>query len=363
MVLDPHTAAADLLLGRVPIEVPVSVAWSEAMTPTDLACRLPPAVGFRTSGSTGTPTEWFWSSHDLVHESAFLRSLIDVPIDVVAASAPPRHLYGAVASVLLPALLGARAQLDSRAGAPPPDLPMESSVLVVAVPLTLSVLTARPGVFAGCNLVRVLYSSATLDPAVVGRMFLRSGCENLELIEVLGSTETGGVASRRWTRSSDLKPLAWRVAPHVSLCSEPTNPAPHRLTVESPTLASRCGIRPLRVQMDDVVRILDPRHFERLGRGGRIVKVNGQRYDLDAWDGLLLEAARDCGADMTCRPVLDPMIGEHFEVLVVLPRGVLQLPALLVQEIGRLPLQPRRVRIVDHIDRTALGKAIIKAKV
>jgi hypothetical protein len=63
----------------------------------------------------------------------------------------------------------------------------------------------------------------------------------------------------------------------------------------------------------------------------------------------------DC-QDLAVRPVADPMIGEHFELLIVLNPGATLADTDLTRGYERLGTRPRTVRVLDRIERSALGK-------
>ncbi|HEY0805742.1 MAG TPA: long-chain fatty acid--CoA ligase, partial [Pseudonocardiaceae bacterium] len=128
------------------------------------------------------------------------------------------------------------------------------------------------------------------------------------------------------------------------------------LVVRSSRLAFRPGARPpSRWPADDVIVPIDARTFRLVGRSGRLVKVNGRRINLDEAE-YAVRAVLDC-ADLALVPIIDDVTGEHVELIVVLKPGTelseLDLPAA----IRRLGVRPKRARVVDRIERSALGKA------
>jgi acyl-coenzyme A synthetase/AMP-(fatty) acid ligase len=300
--------------------------------------RLPETVVMRTSGSTGPGRDWPRTREQLWTEAGLLADLLR-PYDpeAVVAFAPPRHLFGALASVLVPARLGLPVWYrPGFFGSLPPVA--GKRVAVVAVPWIFPLLLAHPAWLRTVADITVLHSTATL-PATAGE-FLATA-PHARIIEVFGSTETGGVAKRRWDGGNPL----WELFDDVTVESCTGGEVP--LVVRSPRLAG--GARTW--QTDDVVELADARRFRFTGRRGRLVKVNGRRLNLDELE-IALRAVVRC-ADLALVPVADAMTGEHVELLVV-PSGGIRPD--LGPAIDVLGLRPRRVRVVDRIDRTETGK-------
>ena len=92
-------------------------------------------------------------------------------------------------------------------------------------------------------------------------------------IEVLGSTETGGIAYRQ--QRADMA-VPWHKLPPVQIRREPVSGA---LEVQSPFCFS-----PEWYEMGDAVEIIDDEHFRLLGRIDRIIKLEEKRISLDAME-------------------------------------------------------------------------------
>jgi acyl-coenzyme A synthetase/AMP-(fatty) acid ligase len=299
---------------------------------------LPETVVMRTSGTTGPSLEWPRTRQQLWAEAGLLADLLRPhQPEAVVSFAPPRHLFGALASVLVPARLGVPAYYrPGFFGSLPPVA--GKRVTVMAVPWIFQLLLEHPDWVRSVADLTVLHSTALL-PATAGDFLAMAG--HARIVEVFGSTETGGVAHRSWRGGNPL----WQLFDDVAVESGNDGEVP--LVVRSPRLAGDARTW----QMDDFVELSGDRRFRFTGRRGRLVKVNGRRLNLDELE-VALRAAVQCD-DLALVPCADAMIGEHIDLLVVPSAGGRY-------DLGRafevLGLRPRRVRVVDRIDRTETGK-------
>ncbi|MFB7631986.1 AMP-binding protein [Streptomyces sp. NPDC056149] len=344
------------------------VRWDEAPDAAELvAGALPPVLDFHTSGSTGPSRCWQRTRAHAWAEAGTLADFLrpDAP-GAVVSFAPPVHVYGALATLLLPARLGVPAWYRPGYLGALPD-PGCRRIAVVATPWIFSLLLRHLDWVRSFEHVTVLYSSAML-PAEAGTFLAEAGPGRAAIVELLGSTETGGIATRRWSQGA---PPAWTLFPDVTFAPDQDGTAPtgtahggtaHApreagvpLVIRSPRLANRPGEpRPQQWRTGDLVEPLDARTFRLLGRVGRLVKVNGQRINLDEAEQAL-RARLDC-ADLALVPVNDPMIGEHFDLHVVPRPGAG--PDALDLSVARAVLgaRPRKVHTVPDLKRSAMGK-------
>ncbi|MFD0417081.1 hypothetical protein [Streptomyces sp. NPDC127108] len=338
---------------------------------------LPPTLDFHTSGTTGPSECWRRTRDQLWAEAGMLAELLrpERP-EAVLSFAPPRHVYGALATLLVPARLGLPVWYRPHFfGAMPPS--PGGRWAVIAVPWSFSALRRKRAWIEAREHVAVLHSTAML-PSAAQDFVQEAGPGRVSVREVFGSTETGGIAWRQW--GPDDPP--WDLFDDVEFVPDPHDsdgsdglgfvPAPRHpddeasteadtdpdvpLTVRSPRLASRPGLAPLPVwRTDDLVRPCGARRFRFSGRRGGLVKINGRRVELGALERAL-RAVVDC-ADLACLPVADELSGEHLELYVVPPPGR-RLDRARVRALVAghdLTVQPRQVHIVDRIDRSPTG--------
>lgn len=147
-----------------------------------------------TGGSTGKPKTWSKTARNLLGEALFLSEKHHVSRqDRFVATVPPYHIYGLLFSVLVP-FISSSTVLGGN-----PTFPHEISEAVDASAPT--VLVSVPmhyrslhGHIPRDSSLRIAFSSAGLLNASDSlRFFDQTG---VGIVEIYGSTETGGIASR-----------------------------------------------------------------------------------------------------------------------------------------------------------------------
>lgn len=351
-----HTPEELLSMGFAAVEVVEKrwcVHWEETRVDPALLVRetLPSTVDFQTSGSTGASQTWRRTRDTLWLEAGMLAELVatEKP-EAIVSFVPPAHLFGALASVLVPAHLRLPVWYRSTYFGAMPAIEQRRAV-VVATPWIFTLLLEHMEWVHALDHLAVLYGGAML-PATAREFLSQAGSERAEIVELLGSTEAGGIGTRRWRHG---EPPPWTLFDDVSFAEGMEPGGEGRLVVRSPRLAFRPGEKqPRRWEADDHVEMLDGRTFRFAGRRTRLVKINGRRVNLDEEEHAM-RAVLDC-ADLALLPVEDRMIGEHVDLLLVLKKGTtlgtLDLPAA----IDLLGVRPRRVHVVPLIDRSQTGK-------
>jgi len=309
---------------------------------------LPSTIGFRTSGSTGTPRTWSRSRDSLLAEARMLASLAGSPAAFLSF-APPRHLFGTLTSIIVPALLKIPVYYVPRFT---DDLPRPAGLRwgVGAIPWSFAILRrARWGMEA--EQVTVLHSTAILPPAA-REYQAEVGSHKVRIVEIFGSTETGGVA-RRVAEAGD---TPWQLLDDVEFATGDRGSADDvSLSVRSPRLAvPQYGVPLPCWHMDDQVQIVDDRRFLFQGRRSSLVNVNGRRLSLDYLDHEFRKWI-NC-ADLACVPVADDVRGEHFDLHVVTEKGTGSARVDLDAVSRQVGIRPRSLRYVDAIARTGTGK-------
>ncbi|GHC96445.1 hypothetical protein GCM10007079_49130 [Nocardiopsis terrae] len=331
---------------------PWTVDWC-GRDPAELVARaLPDHLDTWTSGTSGDRTCWRRTRDQLWAEAGLLADLLrPYRPEAVLSFAPPRHVFGALATVLVPARLGVpvwyRPGIDC--GMPPsPD----RRWAVIAIPWTFSLLRPRSPWLREARDLTFLHSTATLPPAGA-RLLNALGPERARAIEVLGSTESGGVAQRVWGPDDP----DWHLLEDTEFDWDgPAGEGERPLEIRSPRLASVPGQRPPdRWRLDDHVVPSGDRGFRFAGRRERLVKINGRRISLDTVEDRLRPALR-C-ADLAALPVTHDTVGEHFDLYVVPAADTPYLtPARVTSVAAELGPRPFRVHMVERIERSATGK-------
>lgn len=306
---------------------------------------------FHTSGSTGTPVRWLHRGEALCANADVLLSAVGREFDAVVSFAPSRHIFGACTSVALPAVLGVPVWFWGAISCQPPAVG-GGRLLVAAIPWTFTLLHRRLGWLRSFDKVTILHSTAVLPASARNlRDDLVGGSTELNLVEVLGSTETGAVAYHSgWSETTP-----WRLFPGVTFDHAAHSGQEGQLQVTTPWRAHRAdGVTPQSWATGDLVDIVDDSQFVLHGRIGRLVKINGKRYDLrDVEEALKAQVA--C-SDLACLVVGDVILGETFDVLIA---GALEGAEQSVYAVLRsLGLTARRISAVAEIRRSETGKVL-----
>jgi 4-coumarate--CoA ligase (photoactive yellow protein activation family) len=229
-----------------------------------LACRASePSLTLFTSGSTGVPEGHQKSLGQLVREAHAHVGEFGLRGRRCAASVPPHHIYGLLFSVFVP-LLGGGSVLRNTPLFPRDlcaEMAQHAADIMISVPPQLFAL-AQDATLALPQIARVFSSAGPLAAEVYASLTERG----LLVTEILGSTETGGIAFRERSEAP------WRPLRQVRTSID----ADSVLWVDSPWLASRVE-RPLRTA-DRAEQVGEG--FRYLGRADAVTKIGGRRVDL-----------------------------------------------------------------------------------
>ncbi len=237
------------------------------------------AITFFSGGTTGSPRPQRHRTELLAQEIRFLATLFR-DRQRVLVTVPVHHIYGFLFGVLLPRELGlpvveAKGSFLSGARAP------VSGDLVISVPFLWERFV--PAVTGWSGDIQGVSSTAPLS-STVSRRLCREGLASL--VEVYGSSETGGVAWRECCGGEE----TFRLFPYWRFDSEPDSIVV--LARQKPG-----GVETTRWELPDrVVRHEDGR-FVPVGRRDAVVQVGGNNVDLDDLRTRILECiggAEDC---------------------------------------------------------------------
>jgi acyl-coenzyme A synthetase/AMP-(fatty) acid ligase len=309
-------------------------------------------VGY-TSGSTGTPrpNAKTWRS---LHASTagnlrMLHQAVGERFSVVA-TVPPQHTYGMELSVLLP-LLG---EIQVHSGRPffPADIAAALDAMPEPRVLVTTPVHLRALVESGVQLpplAAMLSATAPMPCELATQAEQQFGAP---LLEVFGSTETCGFASRRVTVDS-----RWSLYHGVHL-----HPQPDGTQIEAPQLDTPAVLA-------DIVTLHDGgRRFELRGRHADMLEIAGKRASLGdltrrllaipgVRDGVVfqLDEPDAIGVRRIAALVVAPELAEHaiLDALrasidpVFLPRPLRLVESLPRNETGKLP----RSALLDLLNR------------
>ncbi len=228
-----------------------------------------------TGGSTGTPQLWSKTGINILSEALFLAQHFGVSHrDRIVATISPAHIYGLLYSVVLPLVSGATVVPGT------PSFPEailrtvqdREATLLISVPAHYRALRGRPSLGAS---LRLAFSSAGMLDDQDNAEFCRHN--QAGIVEVYGSTETGGVALRNRSQDEEgftpYPTIAWKISDQ-------------RLYIRSPYL-SPCLSPSLSRDAEhfyctgDRVEPSGTTGFVLRGRADSITKVAGKRVDLE----------------------------------------------------------------------------------
>jgi acyl-coenzyme A synthetase/AMP-(fatty) acid ligase len=308
----------------------------DAPYPTFAASR--PLVTVYTSGSTGEHRPCPKNARQLLGEVAILIAAFpDAAGARTLAIVPPHHIYGLLFGVLVPLSSGGAFAIQP--GHTPQavaDAIVRDRVdVVVSVPAHLAGMRVLPAL----PRVRRVFSSGAPLPADTARAMAEGGWP---VSEVLGSSETGGIAWRT-------KPEApWTPLPSVSIAVDDDE----HLLIDSPLLSDDT---PRPYVSADRARLFPDGRFEHLGRADGVLKIGSMRISVAHLEQHLRDV--DGVRDVAVLPV---EVGgargwETWAVLVAPGHDAASIRAGLRCWLDPV-LMPRRFRFVEELPREPTGK-------
>jgi len=342
-----------LLLDDVGLVGAVPVASLDVVGARSMAADVPARVSFSTSqrvdlftsGSTGTPARINKTLGNFEAEVICLESLWGAQIvnARVLATVSHQHIYGFLFRVLWP-LIAERPFQDGLIEYPEQLQAQDSAASVlISSPAFLKRVTAE----ASLNLPGWVFSSGgPLAPEVNRTLCIRTGCT---LIEVFGSTETGGVATRNLALDQ-----AWQLMPPVMADRHNHQ----QLDIDSPHCVDG------RYTMSDRCQWLDERRFNLLGRTDRIVKLEEKRISLPEVETKV--KALDWVSE--CHALVLPGPRDFLGLVAVLTNsgserlaeaGTRRLKDEIRSQLEGIlepVVQPRKIRFAEQMPQTSQGK-------
>ena len=297
-----------------------------------------------TGGSTGKPRIWSKTVKNLFSEAIYLSKKFDISHrDRFVATVSPYHIYGLLFSVIIPLVSSASVLGDIYSFPHEINSAIEdgAATVLVGVPMHYGILRGHS--ISGSSL-RIAFSSAGVLDKVDGDDFY--GRTGLGVIEVYGSTETGGVASRcRAKGESAFTPfdnIDWKIVDE-------------RLYIRSDFVSPEIDRAPDGfVATCDRAKRHDNNSFFLLGRSDTVIKVGGNRVDLEEVRRKLdeLPGVRDCIV------IALPVRNGRENAIAALIEGDLDMAGLRrsLSDVLEPYALPRSMKIVDNMPYTPTGK-------
>lgn len=237
-----------------------------------------PLVELRTSGTTGDGEPVQKALRHLEDEVAVLEERLGpaLPADArIFSTASHQHIYGLLFRVLWPLATGRafHAETPLHLQELLPRIAACDAAALVTTPVHLKRLAASADLRALRGICRAVFSSGgPLDPSTALAVAEQLGSAP---IEVLGSTETGGIAIRRRDVDGDL----WRPLPRVEVGRSDADAC---LEVCSPfvSVGEDAGRGGRHARLGDRIELAAGGGFRLLGRADRVVKVGEKRLSL-----------------------------------------------------------------------------------
>ncbi len=318
------------------------------------------SVTFHTSGSTSTPKTIIKTFESLAREVAFHRDRLSIAHDVTFLSTVEwGHMYGMLWCDMLPKAAGCKC--DPEVILSPETLISKMAeakkVFLVTTPSFLKRFCAYANQYDVPQNCAFITTSGSLLDAETSRAAKR--VFGVSPMEIFGSTETGGVATR--VQSGESVRYDWEVFSPVKVKPSPDG----RLVVRSPFSYVKEYV------MGDGVELApDGCRFKLLGRRDRMVKIAEQRVSLPEMEDRM--RSLDCIEDVAL-VALEGEKGTYLGAVVVSadhlahcedgskgaadPQAALALRKLLIPIFPKGTV-PKRYRFVDEIPRNAQGKVL-----
>ena len=297
-----------------------------------------------TGGSTGTPKVWPKTPRNMFEEARYQADSLGLTAeDLVLSTVPPYHIYGLLFSLLAPFIATARVLNQTYV------FPRE--ILKAAEDHRATVLVSNPAHYRSLRMDELqrfglhtaLSSAGPLAPEDAVFFHKKTG---LPVTEIFGSTETGGIATRRSPVEGTWHPLApvdWTIQADDRLCV--------RSDFLSPKLPrDRNGFF---VTSDCVERALDGR-FTLRGRADSIVKIGGKRVDMAAVQAALKQIPGVRDAMVLSVPVGGTRQNE-LAAVVATDLSATSLRRELTHRVENYAI-PKRIAVVEAVPITPTGK-------
>ncbi len=306
---------------------------------------------FFTSGSTGNPVGALKTKENLTEEVQALTKLLQQQrFKKVIVTVPFSHIYGTLVGLLYPLIN----ELDIvfKEHFLPHDLLeiIEDNCLIVTTPLYIKALSK---ISQTKDLSRSVFISSTapLDQEVAEYFIPKF---NTQLIQLFGSTETGGIAYKK--NHDEL----WTPLDNVTITTNEEN----ELIVKSPFVSKvlyEDGLKYLdgKMQTFDYIEMYESQ-FKLVGRSSKILKVAGKRYSTVQIENSLEEIEGITKALVFVETDPNSLRGELLNITLESDRefSTKEIKKIIQNSFSNLKFSIK-LAIVDTITTTEVGKKLL----
>jgi acyl-coenzyme A synthetase/AMP-(fatty) acid ligase len=306
---------------------------------------------FFTSGSSGFPVGAFKSRENLLEEVVVLKNLLsDFNIKRVVVSVPFVHIYGILAGLLLPLHLD-NISLIVKEDFLPYEILEEAShddTLIITTPLFIKALSK---VTDNKELTKSIFISST-GPLHLDDVSLFQERYKTTLMQLFGSTETGGIAYKQGTNKE------WSSLKYVAIKSED-----ERLTLSSPFISKYLLEKTIKeikqpFQTQDIVEI-NANNFTLLGRANKLIKIAGKRISALEIESIVETIPNVQKAVVSLVYKKELLRSEQILITLQAKDEIDKrlIKEKIAQNFGTLTI-PFKVEYVENINYSAMGKVI-----
>ncbi|MFN2355474.1 MAG: AMP-binding protein [Desulfopila sp.] len=293
-----------------------------------------------TGGSTGAPRIWSKTAENILGEAMYLAASYTVgEQDRILATIPPYHIYGLLFSVVLP-LVSSASIIDDTPVFPGEILQAakdHQATILVSVPAHYRVLQDKK------LALRLAFSSAGMLDRAINANF---SAQSTGIVEVYGSTETGGIATRNHSLGEEyftpFETIRWKIRDQ-------------RLAVRSPYISSDLPVDNEGFFLaNDRVENMGGSQFSLKGRADTVTKVGGKRVDLEEISTLIRNHSGV--SDCVVTTLADPGGREHrISALIQGDCNLTSIKTTLAEALEPYA-QPRYLKKVERIPVQKNGK-------
>ncbi len=269
---DQDDEAVPMAVQRFTREALAAAAVTEEPRRPAFAASRVVALAF-TSGSTGKPGRHPRSWGGFVREAEQAGECLGLDAartGAIVATVPPQHMYGFIASIMLPIRWGY--MLDAGRPFYPEDIRRTLAACPCPAVLVTTPVQLRACVLDETRLPPLDFILSSTAPLAAETACAAEQRFAARVMEFYGSTETGAMAVRRQAEGE-----RWRTFADVRVSSDPSG-----LRVAAPYL-------PQSIVLADRAEVHDAQSFTLHGRNADLVKIGGKRASLADLNRRLLE--------------------------------------------------------------------------